>query len=60
LPQEPAVAQTVPTTMAGLLAVLRYVREQSNDELPFFDDGEETICFIASLEQAVSGLLNNY
>jgi len=45
-----ALAETAPTTLAGLLAVLRFVREQSQDDFLF---DEESTCFVASLEQAV-------
>jgi hypothetical protein len=47
-----ALAETAPTSMAGLLAVLRFVREQSEDDF-LFDGGEESARFDASLEQAV-------
>jgi hypothetical protein len=53
-----ALAETVPTTLAGVAAVLRFVREQSERlEDFFFDDSEECTCFVASLEQAALGLM---
>jgi hypothetical protein len=46
------LASLVPTTLAGLLAVLRFVRERSQDDF-LFDGDEESARFVASLEQAV-------
>jgi hypothetical protein len=46
-----ALAETTPTTMAGLLAVLQFVREQSQDDF-LFDGDEESTCFVASIEHA--------
>jgi hypothetical protein len=51
-----ALAETTPTTMAGLLAVLQFVREQSQDDF-LFDGDEESTCFVASIEHAVLGML---
>jgi hypothetical protein len=50
------VAETIPTTKAGLVSVLRFVREQSEHEF-FFDGVEESTRFVTSLEQAVLRLM---
>jgi hypothetical protein len=46
-----ALAETVPTTMAGLAAVLKCVAEESKDEFLFED--EEVLSFLSSIERAV-------
>jgi hypothetical protein len=51
-----ALTETVPTTLAGLLAVLRFVREQSQG-IFLFDSDEESTSFVASLEQAVLAMM---
>jgi hypothetical protein len=40
------------------LAVLRFVREQSQDDF-LFDGNEESTCFVASLEQAALAMTAN-
>jgi hypothetical protein len=56
-----ALAKTIPTTPAGLLAVLHFVREQSKDFF-FFEDGaptaeDECLAFIASIEASVKAMI---
>jgi hypothetical protein len=51
------LCETVPTTMAGLAALLNFaMEEQGRLELPLPDDHEETMLFIASVTQCVHGL----
>lgn len=54
-----ALAETAPTKLAGLAAVLRFVRKQrpgSEDDF-FFDGDKESRCFVAAIERAVLGLM---
>jgi hypothetical protein len=46
-----ALAETVPTTLAGLAAVLKCVAEASVDDFLFED--EEAVTFVRSIERAV-------
>lgn len=52
-----ALAETAPTTLAGLAAVLGFIREQSQSLGEcFFEDGE-TWAFVTTIERAVLGLM---
>jgi hypothetical protein len=48
-----ALAATVPTTMAGLVAVLKCVIEESVDQFLFEDEEEEVLIFLNSIKRAV-------
>jgi hypothetical protein len=48
-----ALAATVPTTMAGLVAVLKCVIEESVDQFLFEDEEEEVLIFLSSIKRAV-------
>jgi hypothetical protein len=47
-----ALAETTPTTMAGLLAVLQFVREQSQDDFLFDGDEGKTTSFSMATKRA--------
>jgi hypothetical protein len=49
-----ALAETVPTTMAGLAAVLKYVAEESVDQFLFED--EDVVTFLNSMTRAATRL----
>jgi hypothetical protein len=49
------LAKTAPTTLAGLVVYLDYVRDWSNDEYLFADD-REAMDFLESLQRTVHGL----
>jgi hypothetical protein len=51
-----ALAKTVPTTMAGLLALTGFLREQTTEDVPSFFEGEENLAFVATLDTAVQRL----
>jgi hypothetical protein len=52
------LVNTTPTTAAGLLALLRFVLEQSEaDGIFTFDSEAEITCFVASVEQAVAAMI---
>jgi hypothetical protein len=53
-----ALATTVPTTLAGLAAVLQLIREETARFQDFaFDDCEDAVAFLASIEQAVRSMM---
>jgi hypothetical protein len=52
------LAETMPTTMAGILALVNLVAEESNRLGAFmFDGDEETLIFINTLAKALTGLM---
>jgi hypothetical protein len=52
-----SLAETAPTTLAGLLAWLQYVAEQSAvEETFYFDNAEECMAFATTLGRAVRGI----
>jgi hypothetical protein len=53
-----ALAQTVPTTPAGLAALLNFVAAEPADETVFlFDGDEESRAFVRSIAQAVRAIM---
>jgi hypothetical protein len=51
------LAATSPTTLAGLLAYLRFVHERScEEEQCLFDGDEETVIFIESIGRSARAL----
>jgi hypothetical protein len=50
------LAETVPTTLAGLAAVLAYVVSESDGDDTFYFDDSETIPFVRSIERCVRTL----
>lgn len=50
------LATTVPTTAAGILALLQYTREEEEKALGSFFDADQQHEFYCSLERAVSAL----
>jgi hypothetical protein len=50
------LANTSPTTLAGLIAYIEYVNANSDEDQLVFDDGEETLAFLRSLLQTTQGL----
>jgi hypothetical protein len=51
-----SLAKTAPTTLAGLVAYLDYVRDWSPDDELLFADDREGMDFLESLQRAVRGL----
>jgi len=53
-----ALAETVPTTPAGLAALTGFLREQTTAlGIPFFDQNEEHVAFFETLDTAVHNIL---
>jgi hypothetical protein len=58
IPARNALAETVPTTAAGLAALISFLREQTVEMgEPFFDRSEEQVAFFETLNTAVRGIL---